>query len=48
MCRGGSSEPTVILQIWSIGVFGKDKNSEYKDSFFEFFKEHFPSIPEDR
>jgi len=48
MCRGGSSEPTVIVQIWSIGVFGKDKNSAYTNSLFEFLKEHLPTVSEDR
>jgi len=48
MCRGGSSEPTIIVQIWSIGVFGKDKNHAYTDSLFEFFKEHIPSVSQER
>jgi len=48
MCRGGSSDPTVVVQIWSIGVFGKDKNSAYTDSLFEFFKKHLPSVSEKR
>jgi len=48
MCRGGNSEPTVVVQIWSIGVFGKDKNPAYADSLFEFFKEHIPSVSQER
>lgn len=48
MCRGGSSDPTVVVQIWSIGVFGKDKNSAYSGNLFEFFKKYLPSVPEDR
>jgi len=48
MCRGGSSDPTIIVQIMSIGVFGKDKNSAYTNNFFEFIKKSLPSVPEDR
>lgn len=48
MCRGGSSDPTVVVQIWSIGIFGKDKNSAYTDNLFEFFKKYLPSVPEER
>jgi len=48
MCRGGNSEPTIVVQIWSIGVFGKDKNPTYADSLFEFFKEHIPSVSQER
>ena len=48
MCRGGSLDPTVIVQIQSIGVFGKDKNSAYTDNIFEFFKKYLPTVSEDR
>jgi len=48
MCRGGSSDPTVVVQIMSIGVFGKEKNSAYRNNFFEFFKKYLPSVPEER
>jgi len=48
MCRGGSSDPTIIVQIMSIGVFGKDKNFSYTNNFFEFFKKFLPSVPEER
>jgi len=48
MCRGGSSDPTVIIQIKSIGVFGKDKNSAYTSNLFEFIKKTLPSVPEER
>lgn len=48
MCRGGNSEPTIVVQIWSIGVFGKDKNPAHADSLFEFFKEHIPSVSQER
>ena len=48
MCRGGSNDPTVVAQIWSIGVFGKDKNPDYGQKLLEFFKAELPSVPEKR
>jgi Macrophage migration inhibitory factor (MIF) len=48
MCRGGSTEPTVVVQIWSIGVFGKDKNPEYGNKVMEFFKTNLPAVSEKR
>jgi len=48
MCRGGTNDPTILVQIWSIGVFGKEQNPGYADKFFDFFKHHLPNVCEKR
>jgi len=48
MCRNGTTEPTITTHIWSIGVFGKEKNQEYSSRLFDFFKCHLPVVSEKR
>jgi hypothetical protein len=48
MTRGGSTDPTILVQIWSIGVFSKEQNPTYANKFFDFLKQHLPAVSEKR
>lgn len=48
MCRNGSTDPTITVHIWSIGVFSKEKNPEYFSKLFDFFKHELPKVSEKR
>ncbi|KFM80263.1 D-dopachrome decarboxylase-A, partial [Stegodyphus mimosarum] len=47
MVRGGTSEPTCWLNIWSIGVFSADKNPVYASKLYPFISEEL-GISNDR
>ncbi|XP_067121071.1 MIF-like protein mif-2 [Centruroides vittatus] len=47
MCRGGSDDPTCMLEIWSIGVFSAEKNPKYSGPIYQFVKEKL-EIAEDK
>jgi hypothetical protein len=48
MCRGGSTDPTVTVQIYAVGVLGKEQNPTYANKFYDFFKQYLPSVCEER
>lgn len=47
ICRAGSYDPVVILQIHSIAVFDKDKNPPYFQPLFDFLTSEL-KVPEKR
>jgi len=48
MCRGGRTDPTLTVHIWSIDVFSEENNPSYAVKFRAFFHEQLPSIPDNR
>ena len=48
MCRGGTNDPTVAIQIWSIGVFDKERNPKYTDTLFAHLRPRLNYIPAER
>jgi len=36
MWRAGSDKPTVIVDIWSVGVFDSQRNSKYTQDIFDY------------
>lgn len=47
MVRGGSSEPTCLMNLWSIGVFNAEKNPIYASKLYPFISESL-GIKDDR
>ncbi|KAG8183072.1 hypothetical protein JTE90_010896 [Oedothorax gibbosus] len=39
MVRGGSSEPTCWMNLWSIAVFNEEKNPAYASKLYPFINE---------
>jgi len=48
MSRGGSADPTVTVHIWSINVFGADKNGANAAKMFDFFRRELPVVSDKR
>jgi len=48
MCRGGTTDPTMTVNIWSMEVFTEEKNPAYAVKIRAFLHQHFPSVPDDR
>lgn len=48
VCRSGSEDPSIIIDIWSIGVFDAQRNKKYAKDIFKYAARELKTIPEDR